>query len=86
MEKTEYTALNLPKKLVEELKIWRMAYSASYGKTVSYAEMIRGMLDSMEDTEPGVVDDLKTILERHPDLSEKMAAFKGEGDERKNFN
>ena len=49
MAKIEYTPLNLPKALVEELKIWRLAFCASYGRTVSYGEMIRSMLDSMED-------------------------------------
>jgi hypothetical protein len=46
MAKIEYTPLNLPKTLVEELKIWRLAFCSAYGKTVSYGEMIRGMLDS----------------------------------------
>ena len=63
MAKIEYTPLNLPKALVEELKIWRLAFCASYGRTVSYGEMIRSMLDSMEDSDPGVVDELGRILE-----------------------
>jgi hypothetical protein len=75
MAKIEYTPLNLPKTLVEELKIWRLAYCASYGRTVSYGEMIRSMLDSMEDSDPGVLDELGRILEKHPELYEKMAVF-----------
>ena len=76
MAKIEYTPLNLPKTLVEELKIWRLAYCASYGRTVSYGEMIRSMLDSMEDSDPGVLDELGRILEKHPELNEKMAAYR----------
>lgn len=30
MTKIEYTPLNLPKTLVEELKVWRLAFCASY--------------------------------------------------------
>lgn len=30
MAKIEYTPLNLPKALVEELKVWRMAFCACY--------------------------------------------------------
>ena len=41
-----------------------MAFNASYGKEVSYGEMIRGMLDSLEVTEPGVVKELERIVER----------------------
>ena len=80
-----YTTLNLPAALVEELKIWRMAYNNAYGKTVSYGEMLRGMLDSMEQIEPGVVGELNTILEKHPDLKAKMANYSGAaGEEEEN--
>lgn len=75
MAKIEYTPLNLPKALVEELKIWRMAFNASYGKTVSYGEMIRGMLDSLEQTEPGVVQELNDILKKHPEMQTKLANY-----------
>ena len=76
-----YTALNLPTALVEELKIWRLAFNASYGKNVSYAQMIRGMLDSLEDTDPGVVEELDLIMKRHPELMDKMANYRGQRDE-----
>ena len=73
MAKTEYTTLNLPKSLVEELKVWRMAYCTAYGKQVSYSEMLRGMLDSIEKSEPDVVEELERIIEKHPDLGEKVS-------------
>lgn len=75
MAKNGYTTLNLPTSLVEELKVWRTAFSAAHGKSVSYADMIRGMLDSLDDSEPGVVAELKRILENHPDLQEKMVNY-----------
>ena len=56
MAKNGYTTLNLPTPLVEELKVWRTAFSAAYGKSVSYGDMIRGMLDSLEDSDPAVVE------------------------------
>ena len=76
MAKIEYTPLNLPKTLVEELKVWRLAFCAAYGKTVSYGEMIRGMLDSLEDSDPAVVDELETILKKHPELEDKMVVYR----------
>lgn len=76
MAKIEYTPLNLPKTLVEELKIWRLAFCSAYGRTVSYGEMIRSMLDSMEDSDPGVLDELGRIIEKHPELEEKMAVYR----------
>lgn len=76
MAKIEYTPLNLPKSLVEELKVWRMAFSAAYGKTVSYGEMIRGMLDSLEDTDPGVVEELESMIKKHPNLQNKLSEYR----------
>lgn len=78
MAKNGYTTLNLPTALVEELKVWKMAFAASYGKPKSYAEMIRGMLDSLEDTDPGVVEELDRIVKKHPELEEKMGRFTSE--------
>lgn len=77
MAKTGYTTLNLPTALVEELKVWRLAFNASYGKVVTYGEMLRGMLDSLEDTEPGVFEELENILTKHPDLMERMSNYRG---------
>lgn len=76
MSKIEYSPLNLPKALVEELKVWRMAFGAAYGKTVSYGEMIRGMLDGLEDTDPGVVEELDRLLVKHPELQDKMSSYR----------
>lgn len=78
MAKNGYTTLNLPTSLVEELKVWRLAFNASYGRTVSYAEMIRGMLDSLEDSEPGVVAELDEIMKKHPELIDRMANYRGD--------
>ena len=75
MAKTEYTALNLPKVLVEEMKLWRMAFCASYGKQVSSGEMLRGMLDSLGNSEPGVVAEMDRLIKNHPELAEKMSNF-----------
>ena len=69
--------ITLPTALVEELKVWRIAFNASYGRTVSYSEMIRGMLDSLAETEPGVIDELEHIIERHPELKEQLGKYRG---------
>lgn len=76
MAKNGYTTLNLPTTLVEELRVWRMAFTAAYGKSVSYAEMLRGMLDSLEDTDPDVVEELDGIVKKHPELLEKLANYR----------
>lgn len=78
MAKNGYTTLNLPSALVEELRIWRMAFCNAYGKPVTYADMIRGMLDSLEDSDPSVVQELHILLEKHPEIKEKMANYRSE--------
>ena len=68
----KYGALNIPESLVDELKVWKMAFSMSYGRTVSYAEMIRSMLDSIPQSDPEVSEALEKILEMNPELKEKI--------------
>ena len=75
MTRIEYTPLNLPKGLVEELKVWKIAFTAAYGRNVSYGEMIRGMLDTLEESDPAVVQELDAILTRHPELAGKMGEY-----------
>ena len=81
MAKNGYKTLNLPSSLVDELSVWKMAFAAAYGRPVSYGEMIRGMLSSLEDTDPGVVEELDLIVQRHPELMDKMANYRGQADE-----
>ena len=82
MGKNGYTTLNLPTALVEELKVWQMAFNNAYGRQVSYGEIIRGMLDSLEDTEPGVVEELDVLVKKHPELMDRLGNYKGAKDEK----
>ena len=77
MQKTVYQSLNLPLALVEELKIWRQAYMIAYGRTVSYAEMIRTMLDHLDSEEPDIVKAMDLLIENHPELAEKVGKYRG---------
>lgn len=72
MSTKSFTTINLPTPLVEELKIWRMAFCSAYGRSVTYGEMIRGMLNSLEDSDPSVFEEMGRILTKHPGLWEKM--------------
>lgn len=72
-----YTALNLPKDLVEELKVWRQAFILSYGRTVSYGEMIHTMLSLLDANEPDIVQAMDMLITAHPELAEKIGKYKG---------
>ena len=73
-----FTTLNLPTDLIEEIKIWRQAFMMCYCRNVTYAEMFRSMLDSLDDIEPDVVQAMDMIIERHPELAEKIDKYKEE--------
>ena len=45
MKKVEYTPLNLPKDLVQELKEMRQQYSERAGKNITFEKMIRNMIE-----------------------------------------
>lgn len=67
-----YRPLNLPASLVEELKIWRMDFGISYGRTVAYAEMIRLVLHRFEGADSRVVAAFDDIIIKHPELIERI--------------
>lgn len=75
MKDNGYKPLNLPSPLVEELKVWKTAFSAAYGRPVSYAEMIRSLLDYIPETEPDVEEQLDQITQKHPELLEKLGRW-----------
>lgn len=75
MKDNGYKPLNLPSALVEELKVWKTAFSAAYGRPVSYAEMIRSLLDYIPETEPDVEEQLDLITQKHPELLEKLGKW-----------
>ncbi len=78
MEKKKgYTTFNLPVALVEELKVWRQAYMVAWGRTVSYGEIIRTLLDGLDSMEPDVCKAMDMLIERHPELGAKVGRYKG---------
>lgn len=85
MDKKRYQPINFPVDLVEELKIWRQAFMIANGRTVSYGEMVRTMLDSLDDTEPDVTKAMDMLIEQHPDLAAKVGKYKGSESEDEMF-
>ena len=77
MVKKTYTSFNLPTDLVEELKVWRQAFILSYGRTVSYGDIIRTLLDNLDTDEPDVVAAMDMLTKAHPELGEKLGKYKG---------
>ena len=76
MAKNGFKTLNLPIDLVDELQIYRLAFIAAYGRVVSYGEMIRGMLDSLEDSDPAVIEELDRLVKQHPEYLDKLGRYR----------
>lgn len=71
-ENTKYASLRLPAALIDELKLWKQAASNAAMRPVSYAEFIRGLLDSLDDTEPDVTHEMDRMIESHPEIAKKI--------------
>lgn len=82
----KYQPINLPLDLVEELKIWRQAFMVAWGRTVSYAEMLRSMLDNLDADEPDVCRVMDMIIKEHPELAGKIGKYKGAESDDKEIN
>ena len=44
MREKKYKPINLPVELVEELKVWRLAYCSSRGENITFEKMIQDMI------------------------------------------
>jgi len=75
MDKQKYKPVNLPEELVEELKIWRQAFSNCYGTSVSYAKIIRSLLDSLDETEPDVTSEMDRLVALHPEYGDIVGKY-----------
>lgn len=73
----KFKSINLEADLVEELKIWKQAFILAYGRTVSFSEMIRIMLDNIDGTEPNILHFMDMLIKEHPELAEKVVKYKG---------
>ena len=72
MKKNKYQTMNLPGIIVEELKLWKQAYGVARGRSVSYGEMLRELLDNIKTTNPDVASAMDFIMETHPDLKQMI--------------
>ena len=75
--KDKYKGIRLPEDLVEELKIWKRAFSSCYMKEVSYGEMIRMMLDNLDAIDPDITVTMDRLIERYPEYSSIVGKYKG---------
>ena len=71
----KFVAMNLPRELVEELKVWKTAYSLTYGKSMTYGDIITSLLCGVEKTDPEVYEEMTRMVSAHPDLMNRLFCF-----------
>ena len=64
MVKKKFKLIALDEELAEELKDWKVAFAAAYLKPMTFTSMIRGMLDSLETSDPAVWEEYEKIQQR----------------------
>ena len=64
MVQKKFKLIALEAELAEELKDWKMAFTVAYRQEMTFTKMIRGMLDSLEDSDPAVVEEYEKIVEQ----------------------
>ena len=66
----EYSALRLPKALIDKLRFWKQAAGNAAARPVSYAEFIQGMLDCLDETEPDITAQMDIMIKSHPEIAD----------------
>lgn len=74
-KKKDYAPINLPKEMIEELKAWRLAFSACYGRSVSYEEIMRKLLNSISQTCPEAYRSMESMVENNAELKNTMKSY-----------
>ena len=74
-DKKSFSAINLPTEIVDELKAWRLAFSACYGRSVSYEEIMRKLLSSIVDTCPEAYKAMGNMVQNNEELKNTMKSY-----------
>ena len=68
VKKKDYASFNLPKDLIEDIKILKTAFEATTGKRTSYEEIIKGMMSDLQGLSPDVYAMFERIKESRDGL------------------
>ena len=75
-EKMTFKAIRVPEALMEDMKILKTAYEESYGKKMTFEEVLRQMIASVETGDPNVYEIFCTIQSSRVEMQEKIKALR----------
>jgi len=75
-EKLTFKSIRVPEPLMEEMKALKSAYEECYGKKMTFEDVIRTMMASVEDGDPAVWEMFCTIQASREEMQERIKALK----------
>ena len=75
-EKMTFKAIRVPETLMTDMKVLKGAYEESYGHKMTFEEVIRQMIASIEDGDPSVYEIYCTMQNTRREMQEKINALK----------
>lgn len=75
-EKMTFKAIRVPETLMEDIKTLKSAYEERYGKKMTFEEVLRRMVSSLEIGDPAVYEIYDTMLSGRLDMRKRIDALK----------
>ena len=75
-EKMTFKAIRVPELLMEDMKVLKSAFEESYGKKMTFEDVLRQMIASIEDGDPSVYEIYCTMQNSRQEMQEKIKALK----------
>lgn len=71
-----FKAIRVPEALMEDIKVLKSAYEECYGKKMTYEDVLRQMMASIEDGDPAVYEMYCAMQTSRQEMQEKIKALK----------
>ena len=75
-EKMTFKAIRVPETLMEDIKTLKGAYEERYGKKMTFEEVLRRMVSSLEVGDPAVFEIYNAMLSGRLDMRKRIDALK----------
>jgi len=75
-EKMTFKAIRVPEALMEDIKVLKSAYEECYGRKMTYEDVLRQMMASIEDGDPAVYEMYCAMQTSRQEMQEKIKSLK----------
>ena len=71
-----FKAIRVPESLMEDIKVLKNAYEESYGKKMTFEDVLRQMMASIEDGDPAVYEMYCAMQTSRQEMQERIKALR----------